>query len=60
MKKWIKREDLMLQEQLIAGLFAMRDHVATHVLTRLVPAFFPSGARDACTDHNPVIARINR
>lgn len=50
----------MLQEQLIAGLFAMRDHVATHVLTRLVPAFFPSGARDACTDHNPVIARINR
>jgi uncharacterized membrane protein YraQ (UPF0718 family) len=34
----------MIQELSIAGLFALKDYIATHVLTCLVPAFLLAGA----------------
>jgi len=47
----------MLKELLIAGLIALKDYIATHVLTCLVPAFLLAGAmvtfisRDAILDY---------
>lgn len=47
----------MINELLLAGLSALRDYVATHVLTCLVPAFLLAGAmvtfidRDLILDH---------
>jgi len=34
----------MIQDLFVAGLLALKDYVATHVLTCLVPAFFLAGA----------------
>ena len=34
----------MIQELLIAGLIALKDYIATHVLTCLIPAFLLAGA----------------
>jgi uncharacterized membrane protein YraQ (UPF0718 family) len=48
----------MLQELLIAGLLAIRDYVATHVITCLVPAFFLAGAMVAFIDRNLVITHL--
>lgn len=48
----------MLLELLIAGLLAIKDYVATHVLTCLVPAFFLAGAMVAFIDRNLVIAHL--
>lgn len=47
----------MIQELVIAGLIALKDYIATHVLTCLVPAFFLAGAmvtfinQEAILDH---------
>lgn len=48
----------MLQGLLIAGLLAIKDYVATHVLTCLIPAFFLAGAMVAFIDRNLVIAYL--
>lgn len=34
----------MIEDLLIAGLFALKDYIATHVLTCLIPAFLLAGA----------------
>lgn len=47
----------MITELVLAGLMAMKDYIATHVLTCLVPAFFLAGAmvtfinREVVLDH---------
>lgn len=48
----------MLQEIVIAGLLAIQDYVATHVLTCLIPAFFLAGAMVTFIDRNLIIAHL--
>jgi len=48
----------MINELFLAGLIAVQDYVATHVLTCLVPAFFLAGAMVAFIDRNLVIAHL--
>ena len=48
---------MMFNELFLAGLIAVKDYIATHVLTCLVPAFLLAGAmvtfidRDLILDH---------
>lgn len=39
-----EKEDSMIKELFLAGLTALKDYIATHVLTCLVPAFLLAGA----------------
>lgn len=48
----------MIKEIFLAGLIAVQDYIATHVLTCLVPAFFLAGAMVAFIDRNLVIAHL--
>ncbi|MDH4183491.1 MAG: permease [Nitrospinota bacterium] len=45
----------MLYTLTLAGLFALRDYIATHVLTCLVPAFFLAGAMVTFIDRQTII-----
>ena len=48
----------MLSELLVAGLAALQDYVATHVLTCLVPAFLLAGAMVTFVRREAVLALL--
>ncbi len=45
----------MIQELIYAGFFALRDYIATHVLTCLVPAFLLAGAMVTFIDREKIL-----
>ncbi len=49
---------MAIEELLFAGLRALRDYIATHVLTCLVPAFLLAGAMVAFIDREAIIAYL--
>ncbi|HQL89236.1 MAG TPA: permease [Syntrophales bacterium] len=48
----------MIEELLIAGLLALQDYVATHVLTCLVPAFLLAGAMVAFINQEAILGYL--
>ncbi|MDZ7373719.1 MAG: permease [candidate division KSB1 bacterium] len=48
----------MLIEILLAGLSALKDYIAKHVLTCLVPAFLLAGALVSFVDRNAILATL--
>lgn len=48
----------MLMELIIAGLLALQDYVATHVLTCLVPAFMLAGAMVAFINQEAILSHL--
>ena len=48
----------MIEELLIAGLLALKDYVATHVLTCLVPAFLLAGAMVAFINQEAILSYL--
>lgn len=50
----------MISELLFAGLMAVQDYVATHVLTCLVPAFFLAGAMVTFVDRNLILDHLGQ
>jgi len=48
----------MLMELIIAGLLALKDYVATHVLTCLVPAFMLAGAMVAFINQEAILNHL--
>jgi hypothetical protein len=48
----------MLMDLIIAGLLAIQDYVATHVLTCLIPAFFLAGAMVAFINQEAILNHL--
>lgn len=48
----------MLMELILAGLLALQDYVATHVLTCLVPAFMLAGAMVAFINQEAILSHL--
>jgi uncharacterized membrane protein YraQ (UPF0718 family) len=54
----IRRLIIMIQELFMAGLLALKDYVATHVLTCLVPAFLLAGAMVTLINRQAILEHL--